>query len=168
VRAAPNGSKVVALAELAARRAGFAAAGRKVVLTNGCFDLLHIGHIGYLEQAAGLGDLLIVALNSDESVRRLKGAQRPLVPEAERAQILAALGCVDFVTVFDQDTPERVYRLLRPDILVKGGDWKPDQLPGREIIQEYGGAIVILPYREGISTTALVARIQCHDPRRPG
>jgi D-beta-D-heptose 7-phosphate kinase/D-beta-D-heptose 1-phosphate adenosyltransferase len=157
---------MLTLAEMAQARRDLASAGKKVVLTNGCFDLLHVGHISYLEQAAGLGDVLIVALNSDGSVRRLKGEQRPLVPESERAQILAALECVDFVVVFEEDTPERVYATLRPDLLVKGGDWKPDQLPGREIITGYGGKVVILPYREGFSTTGLVDRILGAAPPR--
>jgi D-beta-D-heptose 7-phosphate kinase/D-beta-D-heptose 1-phosphate adenosyltransferase len=157
---------MLTLAEMAQARRDLASAGKKVVLTNGCFDLLHVGHISYLEQAAGLGDALIVALNSDSSVRRLKGEQRPLVPESERAQVLAALECVDFVVVFEEDTPERVYAALRPDVLVKGGDWKPDQLPGREIITGYGGKVVILPYREGFSTTGLVDRILGAAPPR--
>jgi D-beta-D-heptose 7-phosphate kinase/D-beta-D-heptose 1-phosphate adenosyltransferase len=155
----PPRRKVYRLDELAAERERLRAAGRSVVLTNGCFDLLHVGHLTSLQQARGLGDVLIVALNSDASVRRLKGPRRPLVAEAERAELLAALECVDYVVVFDQDTPDQVYTALRPDILAKGGDWSSDQLPGHELIEGYGGRVVILPYRSGFSTTGLLERI---------
>ena len=130
--------------------------GRRIVFTNGCFDLLHVGHMRYLQQARSLGDLLVVALNDDASVLRLKGAQRPLIPQAERASVLAALACVDYVTVFSEDTPLELIRLLRPDVLVKGGDYVPDTVVGRDEVESYGGSVAIVPYVEGVSTTHII------------
>lgn len=135
------------------------AAGQRVVFTNGCFDLLHRGHIRYLEQARSLGDLLVVALNSDASVRRLKGKIRPVVPEAERAEVLAALAAVDLVMIFDELDPARVIRAVRPDVLVKGGDWPVDRIVGADFVQSAGGTVRSLPYVEGMSTSALIRRI---------
>lgn len=121
------------------------AAGKRVVFTNGCFDLLHVGHLRLLESARALGDCLIVAINSDESVRAVKGRPRPLLPENERAAILASLDCVDYVTVFRERSPERLLRVLKPDVLAKGGNLEPEEVVGREIVQNYGGAIQLLP-----------------------
>jgi rfaE bifunctional protein nucleotidyltransferase chain/domain len=135
------------------------AAGRRVVFTNGCFDLLHRGHVRYLEQARALGDLLVVAVNSDASVRRLKGAGRPVVPADQRAEVLAALAAVDLVLVFDERDPGRVIRTLRPDVLVKGGDWPVDRIVGAEFVRSAGGTVRSLPYVEGASTTALIRRL---------
>jgi rfaE bifunctional protein nucleotidyltransferase chain/domain len=135
------------------------AEGRRVVFTNGCFDLLHRGHIRYLEQARSLGDLLVVALNGDASVRRLKGEKRPVVPEAERAEVLAALAVVDLVVIFDELDPARVIRAVRPDVLVKGGDWPVDRIVGADFVQSAGGTVRSLPYVEGVSTSALIRRI---------
>ena len=132
---------------------------KRVVFTNGCFDLLHPGHVRLLEQARKLGDALVVGLNNDASVRRLKGDSRPLVPEAGRAEVLAALACVDAVTLFEEDTPRELIAALRPDVLVKGGDWKPDQIVGREEVEAAGGKVVVVPYVEGYSTTALIERL---------
>ncbi|WP_273846943.1 D-glycero-beta-D-manno-heptose 1-phosphate adenylyltransferase [Rubrobacter calidifluminis] len=132
------------------------AAGGKVVATGGCFDLLHAGHVGLLEGARALGDCLVVCLNSDGSVRRLKGEDRPLVPQAERAKVLGALGCVDAVVVFDEDTPEAVLERLRPDIFVKGGDYEARELSEARTLARWGGEVVILPYHEGRSTTRLI------------
>lgn len=129
--------------------------GEKIVFTNGCFDILHVGHVSYLEKAAKLGKHLIVGLNSDDSVRRLKGETRPLVQELDRARILASLACVDAVVIFREDTPEKLIRTIRPDILVKGGDYRPDQVAGRE----YAGKVEIIEFEEGYSTTGLVERI---------
>jgi len=134
--------------------------GRRIVMTNGCFDLLHPGHMRCLEQARSLGDLLVVAINSDASVRRLKGAGRPVVPEAERAEILAALEAVDYVTVFDEDTPQQIIARVLPDILVKGGDWGADQIVGRAEVEAAGGRVVTIPLEPGYSTTALLERIR--------
>jgi D-beta-D-heptose 7-phosphate kinase / D-beta-D-heptose 1-phosphate adenosyltransferase len=131
-------------------------AGEKIVFTNGCFDILHVGHISYLEQAARLGKHLIIGLNGDASVQRLKGPTRPLVPELDRARILAALACVDAVVIFTQDTPAELIKLIHPDILVKGGDYKPEQIAGRE----YAGKVEIIPFEKGYSTTGLVEKIK--------
>ncbi len=131
---------------------------RTVVFTNGCFDLLHPGHIEYLAQARALGDVLVVGLNSDASVRRLKGAGRPLVPEADRAAALAALRSVDAVTLFDEDTPLELISALLPDVLVKGGDYDLDGIVGREVVEEAGGEVRVLPFVEGYSTTGILNR----------
>jgi len=135
-------------------------AGERVVFTNGVFDLLHPGHLRYLQQARALGDLLIVGLNSDASVRRNKGAGRPINPEAERAEILAALACVDAVVLFDEDTPAEIIRAIQPDILVKGADWPADQIVGRDTVEARGGRVVRVEVEQGYSTTALLDRIR--------
>jgi rfaE bifunctional protein nucleotidyltransferase chain/domain len=134
--------------------------GRRIVFTNGCFDLLHPGHIGSLEQARALGDALIVGLNSDASVRQLKGAGRPVLPERERAEILAALECVDAVVIFDEPTPREVIARLLPDVLVKGGDWPGDQIVGREEVEAAGGRVVSIPVVPGYSTTEILRKIR--------
>ncbi|TLY29071.1 MAG: D-glycero-beta-D-manno-heptose 1-phosphate adenylyltransferase [Nitrospirae bacterium] len=142
---------------LAERRAK----GQKIVFTNGCFDLIHIGHTRYLQAARDLGDLLVVGVNSDASLRGLsKGAGRPIVPDAQRAEVLAALACVDYVVLFDEPDPGRLIADLQPDILVKGGDWAPDQIIGREIVEARGGTVRTIPLVQGVSTTALVKKIQ--------
>ncbi|TLY15472.1 MAG: D-glycero-beta-D-manno-heptose 1-phosphate adenylyltransferase [Nitrospirae bacterium] len=142
---------------LAQRRAK----GKKIVFTNGCFDLIHIGHTRYLRAARGLGDLLVVGVNSDASMRRLsKGAGRPIVPDAQRGEVLAALACVDYVVLFDEPDPGRLIADLQPDILVKGGDWAPDHIIGREIVEAHGGTVRTIPLVPGVSTTALVKKIQ--------
>ena len=133
---------------------------RRVVFTNGCFDLLHPGHIRCLEQARALGDLLIVAINSDASVRRLKGGDRPVMLEAERAEVLASLAAVDYVTVFEEDTPRDIIAKILPDVLVKGGDWGPDQIVGREEVEAAGGRVVTVPLEPGYSTTGILERIR--------
>ena len=134
--------------------------GRRVVFTNGCFDLLHPGHIGSLEQARALGDALVVGLNSDASVRQLKGAGRPVLPERERAEILAALECVDAVVIFNEPTPREVIARLLPDVLVKGGDWPGDQIVGREEVEAAGGRVVSIPVVPGYSTTEILRKIR--------
>jgi rfaE bifunctional protein nucleotidyltransferase chain/domain len=134
--------------------------GRRVVFTNGCFDLLHPGHIGSLEQARALGDALIVGLNSDASVRQLKGPGRPVLPERERAEILAALESVDAVVIFDESTPREVIARLLPDVLVKGGDWPGDQIVGREEVEAAGGRVVSIPLVPGYSTTEILRKIR--------
>lgn len=133
--------------------------GKRLVFTNGCFDLLHPGHIYTLTQAKALGDVLIVGINSDTSVKRLKGERRPILNGTERAVILAALEAVDYVTVFDEDTPLALIELLQPDILVKGGDWSPEAVVGREVVEKTGGRVVVIPYQEGFSTTDIIERI---------
>jgi D-glycero-beta-D-manno-heptose 1-phosphate adenylyltransferase len=134
--------------------------GRRVVFTNGCFDLLHPGHIGSLEQARALGDVLVVGINSDASVRQLKGAGRPVLPELERAEILAALESVDAVVIFDELTPREVIARLLPDVLVKGGDWPGDQIVGREEVEAAGGRVVSIPVVPGYSTTEILRKIR--------
>lgn len=134
--------------------------GRRIVFTNGCFDLLHPGHIGSLEQARALGDALIVGLNSDASVRKLKGAGRPVLPERERAEIMSALECVDAVVIFDEPTPREIISRLLPDVLVKGGDWPGDQIVGREEVEAAGGRVVSIPVVPGYSTTAMLRKIR--------
>ena len=136
------------------------AAGAVVVFTNGVFDLLHPGHLRYLQQARALGDMLIVGLNSDASVRRNKGPERPINPESERAEVVAALECVDAVVIFDEDTPAEIVRACQPDILVKGADWPADQIVGRDTVEARGGRVVRMPVEAGYSTTALVERIK--------
>jgi len=136
-------------------------AGRTVVFTNGCFDILHAGHLRLLESAAALGDILVVGLNHDESVRRLKGSNRPWVVFEERALLLAGLEAVDWVTGFDEDTPAEIIDLLVPDVLVKGGDWGPDRIVGRDTVERQGGRVVTVPLVEGRSTSSLVERIRC-------
>jgi rfaE bifunctional protein nucleotidyltransferase chain/domain len=135
------------------------AAGRRIVFTNGCFDLLHIGHVRYLRQAKSLGEILVVAVNSDRSVAQLKGPSRPINVQNERAEVVAALTGVDYVTIFDDIDPYRIISVLKPSILVKGGDWTKETTVGRDIVEAEGGKVVVLPYVEGISTTTLIDRI---------
>lgn len=135
------------------------AAGERIVFTNGVFDLLHRGHVEYLVEARALGDRLVVGVNSDDSVRRLKGPSRPLVPEAERVEVLEALRAVDLAVIFTADTPARLIEAVRPQVLVKGGDWALDRIVGREFVEAYGGRVLNVPVRAGLSTSNLVARI---------
>jgi rfaE bifunctional protein nucleotidyltransferase chain/domain len=139
------------------------AGGRRIVFTNGVFDILHPGHLRYLQAARAHGDLLIVGLNSDASVRRNKGAGRPINPELERAEVLAALACVDAVSVFDDDTPADIIRRVQPDILVKGADWPADQIVGRDTVEARGGRVILEPVEQGYSTTAIVERARAGD-----
>ena len=134
--------------------------GGTVVFTNGVFDLLHPGHVRYLEEARQLGDVLIIGLNSDRSVRRNKGDQRPIVPEGERAELLAALRCVDAVVVFDEETPHAIISAIQPDVLVKGADWGPDNIVGRDVVEARGGRVVRVQLSEGLSTTELIGRVR--------
>ncbi len=135
------------------------AKGKRIVFTNGCFDLLHIGHVRYLEKAKALGDVLVVGINSDSSVRKLKGPQRPILREKERAGILSGLGCVDYVTIFSEIDPLKLITSLRPDVLVKGGDWTKEQTVGKEVVERSGGKVVILPFIKGASTSNLIRTI---------
>ena len=134
--------------------------GLTIVFTNGVFDLLHPGHVRYLQDARKLGDTLIVGLNGDESVRRNKGSDRPITPEHERAEVLAALACVDAVVVFREDTPDAIIRSIQPDVLVKGADWPADQIVGRDTVEARGGRVVLIPVEQGYSTTSIVERIR--------
>jgi rfaE bifunctional protein nucleotidyltransferase chain/domain len=133
--------------------------GGRVVFTNGVFDLLHPGHLRYLQQSRALGDALVVGVNSDRSVRAIKGENRPVTPEDERAEILAALSCVDVVVLFDEDTPYALITRLRPDVLVKGADWPEDAMIGRDIVEARGGRVVRIPFEAGYSTTRIIEKI---------
>lgn len=152
--------KVVTVGELVRRLPPAGAPGRRLVLTNGCFDLLHLGHVRYLFAAAELGDLLVVGLNSDASVARLKGPTRPLVPQEQRAEVLAGLGCVDFVTIFDAPTAEGLVEALRPEVYAKGGDYAGSVPPEAELARRLGGEFRLLELVDGFSTTDLARRIR--------
>ncbi len=152
--------KVVSIDELREERERLRAEGKKLVFTNGCFDLLHVGHVRYLAQARALGDALVVAVNSDRSVRELKGAGRPVMNEEERAELLAALSGVDYVTVFDDTSPRRLIGEVLPDILVKGGDYQLDEIHGREEVERAGGRVLSLPFIEGASTSSIIERVK--------
>lgn len=134
--------------------------GRRIVFTNGCFDILHRAHIRLLRKAKSLGDILIVGLNTDSSVKRMKGKGRPFLKEKERAEILSALEMVDYVVLFPQDTPYRLIKTIRPDILVKGGDYKKEEVVGRDIVEGYGGKVYIFPMIRGVSTTKILEKIE--------
>ncbi|HXG54293.1 MAG TPA: D-glycero-beta-D-manno-heptose 1-phosphate adenylyltransferase [Vicinamibacterales bacterium] len=147
-------------AEASAFADRYRAAGRRVVFTNGVFDILHPGHVRYLQHARALGDVLIIGLNADRSVRGNKGASRPINPEQERAEVLAALECVDAVVVFDEDTPADIIKAVQPDILVKGADWAEDAIVGRDTVEARGGRVVRVPVEQGFSTTAIIEKIR--------
>lgn len=154
-------AKIISRADAARWVQALQAQGKKIVFTNGCFDLLHPGHVQYLEKARSLGDALIVAVNTDASVRRLnKSANRPLNPEGDRARVLAALASVDRVVLFSEDTPQEIISELQPDVLVKGGDYRFDEIVGREVVLARGGRVEVVPFVPGYSTTDLVARIR--------
>ena len=134
--------------------------GKKIVFTNGCFDILHIGHLRYLKQASEMGDIFIVGLNSDASVQRLKGAGRPVNQEEERAEMLSCYDFIDYIVIFEEDTPYRAVAACEPDILVKGGDYTPDEVAGRDIVLKKGGCVKIIPYVDGKSTSQMIAKIE--------
>jgi rfaE bifunctional protein nucleotidyltransferase chain/domain len=152
--------KIKTLPEMRVLAERLRSSGKKLVFTNGCFDLLHLGHVRYLEDARSLGDLLIVGINSDESVKKLKGPGRPLKSQMERAGILAALEAVDYVVVFEEENPIRVISALKPDIHVKGGDYRADAIPEYSCVREYGGEVVIVPFLDGYSTSGFLEIIK--------
>ena len=152
-------SSILTLAELTPLRVKWRAERKRVVFTNGCFDILHRGHVEYLEQARAHGDLLIVGLNTDDSVRRLKGAMRPIVPQEDRATILAALRCVDYVIYFAEDTPAHLITQVQPDVLVKGADYQINEIVGHEQVQASGGEVVRIPLTPGRATRDVIATI---------
>ena len=152
--------KILSPDELLGVRQGLRAAGKTLVFTNGVFDLLHVGHVRYLAAARGLGDALLVAINSDRTARELKGEGRPIINESERAEILAALRQVDYVTIFDDISPRALITGLLPDVLVKGGDYNLDEIHGREEVEAAGGRVVSLPFIEGASTSAIIERMK--------
>lgn len=133
--------------------------GRKIAFTNGCFDILHVGHVRYLREAKKTADVLILALNSDISVRTIKGEKRPLVPQDERADVVAALESIDYVTLFDEPTPLELIEYLRPDVLIKGGDWAEENIVGRNAVKSWGGRVVVIPETEGASTTNIIDKV---------
>lgn len=151
--------KIVLLDELLRERQRLRAEGRQLVFTNGCFDILHVGHVRYLRSARKLGSALLVAINSDRSVRELKGAGRPIMNEEERAEMLAALSAVDYVTIFDDISPRSLIAKVLPDILVKGGDYKLDEIHGREETEAAGGRVLSLPFVEGASTSSIIEKV---------
>lgn len=153
-------SRVVTLEEAVAWREALGRQGRRVVFTNGVFDILHPGHVRYLTRARACGDALVVAVNSDRSVRANKGPTRPVHPEAERAEVVAALAVVDVALVFDDNTPHAVIGAVQPDVLVKGADWPADQIVGRDIVEARGGVVIRMPVEEGHSTTAVLERLK--------
>ena len=155
--------KVLSLAEAVAFAEYLRHGGRAIVFTNGVFDLLHPGHVRYLQDARREGDALIVAVNSDRSVRAIKGPERPINPEQERAEVLAALACVDAVVIFDEDDPQQVVHRLQPDVLVKGADWPSDAIVGRETVERRGGRIVRIPLADGYSSSAIIRKIRSAD-----
>jgi len=152
-------SKIKTIQELRPLLDILRAAGKKIVFTNGCFDIIHTGHTRYLAIARSFGDLLVVAVNSDASVRSIKGDKRPINSQAERAETLAALESVDYVTVFDEPDPYKVISALQPDVLVKGGDWPIEKIIGRDVVEARGGRVVNVPYVEGASTTGIIEKI---------
>lgn len=159
-RPRPSKDKILTLSRLEPRLRSARRARSRIVFTNGVFDLLHAGHVRLLERARGLGDLLVVAINSDASVRRLKGPGRPFMNQRDRACMLAALEAVDFVVTFGDDTPLRAIRRVEPDILVKGGDWKHGEIVGADVVRQRGGSVVRIPVKRGLSTTHIAASIR--------
>ena len=151
--------KIKSAEELKAVVAGAKAEGKKVVFTNGCFDLLHRGHLHLLREAKKLGDILIVAINNDLSVKKLKGPKRPILPEADRAELIGALEMVDYVTLFHEADPYHLIKELQPNILVKGGDWTTERIIGGDVVEKEGGRVVAVPYLDGYSTTQMIERM---------
>ena len=152
--------KIVSIDELRVERARLRAEGKRLVFTNGCFDILHVGHTRYLKRARELGDALLVAVNSDRSVRELKGAGRPIMNADERAEMLSALAAVDYVTIFDDISPRALIADILPDVLVKGGDYDLDEIHGREEVEAAGGRVLSLPFIEGASTSGIIERVK--------
>ena len=133
--------------------------GKKIVFTNGCFDIIHAGHAHYLSEAKKFGDILVVGLNSDSSIKRIKGEKRPIIPQEMRAFLLSSLKPVDYVVIFEEDTPENLIRAIRPDVLVKGGDWDINKIVGKDFVESYGGKVLTIPFKFDISTTKIIEKI---------
>lgn len=153
-------TKIKSLSVLSKVLARLRSKGKRIVFTNGCFDILHLGHIRYLKRAKKLGDILVIGLNSDRSVRLIKGAARPINRQSARAEILSALYFVDYVTIFNERTPKEVINKVRPDVLIKGGDWKAEDIVGASFVKSYGGGVVSLPFIKGYSTTLLIKKLR--------
>ena len=154
--------KILTLEDLVTRLGKVRKSGQKIVFTNGCFDIMHVGHVRYLADAGSEGDLLVVGLNSDASVRIIKGDKRPIVRQNHRAEVLASLGCVDFIVIFDEPDPLKLIQTLKPDVLVKGEDWTEDAIVGAESVKSQGGKIVRISFVEESSTTAIIEKILQH------
>lgn len=152
-------SKIIPFSRIGALAQELSASGKSIVFTNGCFDILHAGHVAYLSQAKALGDILVLGLNSDASVRRLKGASRPVNTQDNRALVLAGLSAVDYICIFEEDTPYELIREVLPDILVKGGDWAPSDIVGSDIVLARGGKVLSLDFVEGLSTTGIIQKL---------
>ncbi|MBP1609639.1 MAG: rfaE2 [Acidobacteria bacterium] len=152
-------TKIKSLEEIVRIREKLRREGKKLVFTNGCFDILHVGHVRYLNQARAMGDALVIAVNSDRTVRQIKGEGRPVVPEMERAEILSALACVDYVFIFDDPTPQQVIDAIVPDVLVKGADWAVSEIVGRDTVEKNGGTVRNINLVEGSSTTGIITRV---------
>jgi len=152
--------KLKSVGELSEIAAQARAKGKTVVFTNGCFDLLHRGHVHMLREAKGQGDLLIVAMNSDSSVKAIKGPSRPIMPEIDRVELIAAMEMVDYVVVYDEHDPYNLIAAIKPNVLAKGGDWSPDKIIGADIVERHGGRVAVIPYLEGFSTTEIIERIK--------
>lgn len=153
-------AKVKKSSELSKLLSRLRAKGKRIVFTNGCFDILHVGHIDYLSKAKRLGDILVVGLNSDSSVKKIKGKNRPLNNERDRAKVLSSLSMVDYISLFSESTPKRLIKDLKPDILVKGGDWKIEDIVGGDFVRSYGGRVKRIPFIKGYSTTSLIKKIE--------
>ena len=154
-----SGTKIKKIAALVRIVSGLKRRGKRIVFTNGCFDILHFGHVQYLQRAKQCGDILVVGLNSDASVRRLKGRGRPIIKEGDRSRVLAALTCVDYVVAFNEDTPYAVIQKIRPDILVKGADWNKKKIVGADVVTGYGGKVATISFIKGRSTTSIINKI---------
>ena len=151
--------KIISLEELGSRVRSWRKESRKLVFTNGCFDILHSGHVRYLQTAAGFGDILLLGLNSDSSVRKLKGPRRPIMTQADRAYLRSAIEAINCIVIFDEETPSRLIQSVSPDVLVKGGDYLPEDVVGYDTVTEYGGCVKIVPYVEGKSTSGIINSI---------
>jgi D-beta-D-heptose 7-phosphate kinase/D-beta-D-heptose 1-phosphate adenosyltransferase len=159
--------KILSQGELKKEIEKLKGAGKRIVFTNGCFDILHTGHTRYLREARKLGDVLVLGLNSDASIRSIKGEKRPIVPEAERADVMASLESVDYLTIFNEPTPLELIELLKPDVLVKGGDWAEKDIVGGDAVRKWGGTVAVIPEIKGASTTNIIEKIlQVYGNRR--
>lgn len=155
-------SKIKKRAVLSGELAGLRRKGKTIVFTNGCFDIIHAGHVAYLKKAKAMGDILVVGLNSDSSVKILKGDSRPINMACDRADVLSAFSFIDYITIFEEETPEALIKAVKPDILAKGGDWKVKDIAGGEYVMSYGGKVRRIPFVEGYSTTSIVKKISRH------
>lgn len=160
IKTRTSGEKIKTISEIKKLIDKLKDEGKKIAFTNGCFDILHYGHIKYLEEAKGKADILVVGLNSDSSVKKIKGKNRPINKQLDRAGVLSALSAVDFVAIFNAETPLKLIKLIRPDVLIKGGDWKLNEIVGADSVKAYGGRVLTIPHLKGYSTTQAIKRIK--------